>query len=63
MNLNGIETERINNAMAGWTIMGVAGGDDEDVFVFTLAKNGEYKTVTLCATELGGWLKDENMCD
>ena len=57
MNIDKKNLEKINERMKGWTVAEVSSGTGENLFVITLEKDKNTRTITLCGNDLGGWIK------
>jgi hypothetical protein len=54
------EEDKINERMAGWTVQKVEiGQNGENLFIFSLVKGSNTRSVILCGNDLGGWLSEK----
>ena len=57
MKVNEEDLKKINKQMQGWKVLRVDSGINENLFIITLTKGKNTKTITLCGNDLGGWIK------
>ena len=54
MKVNEEDLKKINKQMQGWKVLRVDSGINENLFIITLTKEKNTKTITLCGNDLGG---------